>query len=175
MLNEERIIRVKVKGIYDVNHNQVIDDDLPPHLAILEKVAGEEFLKAKENWEKQGNTFPPISDMFRSYEMQAELYKVKPNLAKPPGHSYHEAGLAFDFKSDFWGASQTLIDFYNHLVNYGWYPLQKIIYMLKADIMPSMILQTSECWHIQRTKDIGYYESKFTIIQEAIAWIGNDK
>lgn len=37
-----------------------------------------------------------VNDAFRTRETQAKAYKEKPNLAAPPGHSWHERGMAMD-------------------------------------------------------------------------------
>lgn len=41
-----------------------------------------------------------IGSGFRSHDEQARLYKEKPQLAAPPGHSNHERGMAADLTGD---------------------------------------------------------------------------
>lgn len=41
-----------------------------------------------------------IGSGFRSHDEQAALYKAKPHLAAPPGHSNHERGAAADLTGD---------------------------------------------------------------------------
>lgn len=38
----------------------------------------------------------PVTDTYRSYQSQVDAYHNKPDLAAPPGHSYHQLGLAID-------------------------------------------------------------------------------
>ena len=41
-----------------------------------------------------------ITSGYRTEAEQAALYKQKPDLAAPPGHSYHETGKALDVHSE---------------------------------------------------------------------------
>lgn len=38
----------------------------------------------------------PVTDSYRSYQAQVDAYANKPDLAAPPGSSYHQLGLAID-------------------------------------------------------------------------------
>ena len=56
---------------------------------------------------------------YRTYQQQADLYKRKPGVAAPPGHSLHQQGLAIDLPS----ALQTQ-KFFDLLRALGWYQLR---------------------------------------------------
>ena len=45
----------------------------------------------------------PVTDAYRSEAQQAAAYQNKPGLAAPPGHSYHERGLAIDINPTAYG------------------------------------------------------------------------
>lgn len=49
-----------------------------------------------EEFYKQTGQPLKITDGFRTYDQQADVYRRKPNLAVPPGTSKHEKGLAVD-------------------------------------------------------------------------------
>jgi hypothetical protein len=44
-----------------------------------------------------------VTDAYRSEAQQAAAYASKPGIAAPPGHSYHERGLAIDINGSAYG------------------------------------------------------------------------
>jgi hypothetical protein len=96
-----------------------------------------------------------VSDMFRPWQVQMDLRARKPRLAKKPGQSYHEAGLAWDFDISQLGIS--LAEFHVIVKRNGWMPITP----------PDP--HKAECWHIQHPyESLGYHS-----LQEAIKDVGN--
>lgn len=56
-----------------------------------------------------------VTDSYRTYEQQADLYRRKPGLAAPPGSSLHEKGLAID-----WGWATQYPELIRLLEAAGW-------------------------------------------------------
>jgi hypothetical protein len=109
---------------------------MPACLAKLHPKVKDSFYElVKATKEKGGKVV--VSDMFRPWQVQADLRRRKPRLAAAPGNSYHEAGLAFDFDVSQLGIP--LATFRSICRRYGWEPIK------------------SECWHIQHPyKTLGY-------------------
>ena len=81
---------VFITGIYKTPKNL-----LPAHMAQLHPDVIDKFYAFVQDVKRAGGKVV-ISDMFRSWKMQANAHKAKGKLAVPSGTSYHEAGLAFD-------------------------------------------------------------------------------
>lgn len=62
---------------------------------------------------------PWISNVgtFRTYEQQARAYAEKPNVAAPPGKSYHELGIAIDVSAEHRNLSKVI----NAFSSNGWH------------------------------------------------------
>jgi D-alanyl-D-alanine dipeptidase len=167
---------IPVLGIYDVDKDGIVDDPFPSRMSWLADYAAEPFMKMQERFTKEGLKLV-LSDLFRTYAVQADLYKRKPTLAKPPGNSYHEAGAAYDFSVNEFG--ERLLDAYKIMDEFGWYGLRsvqaKIDECRNKKITLVDLKKTPECWHRQRTKEIGQNVKFPGGITAAIAYIGNNK
>lgn len=121
---------------------------LPKRMAKLHPEVIDSFYEIVKDVKKLGGKLI-ISDMYRPWQVQADLRRRKPRLANPPGKSYHEAGLAFDFDTGRLGIP--MAEFHAIVRKFGWIPI------------------SSESWHIQHPLDTVGYKT----IQEAIKDVGN--
>jgi len=121
---------------------------LPKRMAKLHPDIVDSFYEIVKDVKKAGGKLI-VSDMFRPWEVQVDLRKRKPRLANPPGKSYHEAGLAFDFDTGRLGIP--MAEFHRIIRKHGWEPIR------------------SESWHIQHPLGTVGYKT----IAEAIKDVGN--
>lgn len=85
----------KLKPIYITGIYRTPKNLLPAHMAKLHPDVVEPFYAFVQAVKAAGGRVV-VSDMFRSWQMQANAHKAKGKLAVASGTSYHEAGLAFD-------------------------------------------------------------------------------
>lgn len=78
-----------------------------------------------------------LTSGFRTPEEQAALYKAKPNLAAPPGHSQHEMGLAGD------------LNFYGDDEARDWAHANASAYGLKFPMLGKGPSGKNEPWHVE--------------------------
>ncbi|MFE7506138.1 D-alanyl-D-alanine carboxypeptidase family protein [Promicromonospora sp. NPDC057488] len=83
--------------------------------------AAERFTALNAEFEKEFGYSIPITDSYRSYELQVAVAKTKPHLAAVPGTSNHGWGLAVDLGNPIaGGASAQYVWLRLHGPDYGW-------------------------------------------------------
>ena len=149
----EKLVRIHITSIYG--------GLLPARMALLHTDVVESFYDIVRDVKKlKGKLI--VSDMFRPWRAQLQAWRKKPRLAVPPGRSYHEAGLAFDF--DLSQIGMPLQKFYNICSLHGWKP----IFPRKDGLW---IIKSKEAWHIQ----YDFHKIHYYTLQAAIKDVGNWK
>lgn len=154
----KNLILIKVKGIY--NNSKGEKSYLPKHLALLAKDLEESWSNLVNHLKKDFNVELVLTDMFRTWQIQEQLYIKKPKLAKPSGSSWHEAGRAVDI-----ALQETL----QNKISYKLF--REVLASHKWNTLKSVVNQNSpEAWHFQHTEPYPLSD-----IKDAIEWVDNLK
>ncbi|MFZ1677108.1 MAG: hypothetical protein WBP41_06510 [Saprospiraceae bacterium] len=130
------LISIDINSIYKNSLGDLLP--LPSRMALCTPDTRTGIIQiAKDLARKNGKLI--LSDLFRSYDMQAQSHQDyiagrKKAFSPPPGGSFHEAGRAFDL--DLSALKIELVDFWKIAAKYGIVP---IIKQPKAN--------QSEAWH----------------------------